>query len=53
MTTPDATTARACLAQIRPAALEYDEWLAVGMACKDAGLSFEEWDRWSGQDTTR
>ena len=53
MTASDAATARACLAQIRPAALEYDEWLAVGMAAKDAGLAFEEWDRWSAQDAKR
>lgn len=51
--TTDATTARACLAQIRPAALEYDEWLAVGMAAKDAGLDLSEWDRWSARDTKR
>jgi hypothetical protein len=50
MTTDTATTARACLAQIRPGALEYDEWLAVGMAAKDAGLLFAEWDAWSRGD---
>jgi len=49
----DAETARACLAQIPPASLEYDEWLAVGMAAKDAGLSLAEWDQWSAQDTNR
>jgi len=46
----DLDTIRACLAQIRPAALEYDEWLAVGMACKDGGLPFSEWDMWSSGD---
>lgn len=53
MVTTDATTARACLAQINPAMLEYDEWLAVGMAAKEAGLSIEEWDRWSAADAKR
>jgi regulatory protein RepA len=46
----DQATIEQCLAQIRPAALEYDEWLAVGMAIKDAGMPMETWDRWSQGD---
>ena len=46
-------TALECLNHLKPAALEYDEWLAVGMACKDAGISFAEWDNWSAQDSKR
>ena len=42
-----------CLPQINPAALEYDEWLAVGMAVKQAGGSVEIWDSWSQQDSGR
>lgn len=42
-----------CLPQINPAALEYDEWLAVGMAVKQAGGSVEMWDSWSQQDSGR
>lgn len=46
-------TALECLKHLNPAALEYDEWLATGMACKDAGVSLAEWDNWSAQDTKR
>ena len=42
-----------CLPQINPAALEYDEWLAVGMAVKQAGGSVEMWDSWSQRDSGR
>ena len=42
-----------CLPQINPAALEYDEWLAVGMAVKQAGGSVEMWDTWSQRDSGR
>lgn len=42
-----------CLPQINPAALEYDEWLAVGMAVKLAGGSVEMWDTWSQRDPGR
>ena len=41
----DIDVAREALSQISPTALEYDEWLAVGMALKDAGASFDEWER--------
>ena len=46
----DLETVRACLAQIRPAALNYEEWLATGMVGKEAGLPFSEWDAWSRGD---
>jgi regulatory protein RepA len=46
----DLTVAREALQQINPSVLEYDEWLAVGMALKDAGVSFAEWDQWSRKD---
>jgi len=49
----DSTTARECLAQIKPAALDYEEWLAVGMALKDAGVQLSDWDTWSAQDIKR
>lgn len=42
-----------CLPQINPAALEYDEWLAVGMAVKQTGGSVEMWDSWSQRDSGR
>ena len=37
----DIETIMECLPQINPAILEYDEWLAVGMAIKDAGGSVQ------------
>lgn len=49
----DLTVAREALQQINPALLEYDEWLAIGMALKDAGGSFAEWDQWSRRDAKR
>ena len=49
----DLTVAREALVQINPSMLEYDEWLAVGMALKDAGGSFAEWDQWSRRDAKR
>jgi regulatory protein RepA len=49
----DLAVAREALAQINPSMLEYDEWLAVGMALKDAGVSFSEWDQWSRKDAKR
>ena len=42
-----------CLPQINPAILEYDEWLSVGMAVKQAGGSVEIWDSWSMRDSRR
>lgn len=49
----DLAVAREALAQINPSMLEYNEWLAVGMALKDAGVSFSEWDQWSRKDAKR
>jgi len=49
----DLTVAREALQQINPSVLEYNEWLAVGMALKDAGVSFAEWDQWSRKDAKR
>ena len=44
---------RGALDAIPCAQLDYDEWLAVGMACKEAGLTLDEWDAWSATDTAR
>lgn len=38
---------------IDPAALGYDEWLAVGMGLHDSGLPLELWDDWSRRDPRR
>lgn len=46
-------TATACIQQIHPGMLDYDEWLAVGMALKDAGGSVSQWDAWSRADAKR
>jgi len=35
---------------IDPAALEYSEWLKVGMALKEEGYSVDDWDAWSRSD---
>lgn len=44
---------RGALDAIPCAQLTYDEWLAVGMACKEAGLGADEWDAWSATDPDR
>lgn len=36
-----------------PAVLTYQEWLAVGMALKDAGYEASVWDEWSRRDAAR
>jgi RecA-family ATPase len=41
------------LGHIDPAALSYDEWLAVGMALHYEGASAADWDAWSRRDSTR
>ncbi|HWR19074.1 MAG TPA: AAA family ATPase [Clostridia bacterium] len=41
------------LAYIDPAALEYQEWLSVGMALKEAGFTASDWDEWSRRDAAR
>lgn len=38
---------------IDPSRLDYSEWVAVGMALKDAGHSCSVWDAWSARDSAR
>lgn len=38
---------------IDPALCSYEEWLKVGMALKDAGVTCSVWDAWSARDTAR
>lgn len=38
---------------IDPSVLEYQEWVSVGMALKDAGYTCADWDDWSKKDTGR
>lgn len=35
---------------ISPSTLSYDDWLAVGMALKNIGMSFSDWEQWSRAD---
>lgn len=44
---------RDALDAIPCASLTYDEWVDVGMACKEAGLDVADWDAWSATDTDR
>ena len=39
------------LYSIKPSDLTYEEWLNVGMALKDEGLSVNLWDDWSRSDS--
>lgn len=39
------------LYSIKPSDLSYEEWLNVGMALKDEGLTRDLWDDWSRSDT--
>ena len=41
------------LAHIDPAALDYNEWVQVGMAIKHEGGSAYDWDVWSQRDSAR
>ncbi len=41
------------LSYIDPSALDYSEWVNVGMALKHEGYAVSVWDRWSGRDTGR
>lgn len=41
------------LPNIDPSRLDYQDWLSVGMALKDAGYSVKEWDAWSRLDSKR
>lgn len=38
------------LTYIDPAKLDYQDWLSVGMALKDAGYTASDWDEWSRND---
>lgn len=38
---------------IDPAGLDYQEWLGVGMALKDAGYDVSVWETWSARDAAR
>ena len=49
----DQETLLYCLDRINPALLEYDEWLVVGCALKNAGCTPEQWDLWSRRDPGR
>lgn len=33
--------------------MDYNEWLAIGMVCKDVGLPLSSWDGWSRTDPAR
>jgi RecA-family ATPase len=41
------------LEYIDPSLLDYQEWLSVGMALKDAGYTAADWDSWSKRDPGR
>ena len=38
---------------ISPASCTYQEWLAVGMGLKEAGIPVSAWERWSERDGSR
>lgn len=38
---------------IDPSMLDYQEWVNVGMALKEAGYTASDWDSWSRRDTGR
>ena len=41
------------LAHLDPGRLTYQDWVNVGMALKDEGLSCADWDTWSSHDPAR
>lgn len=41
------------LSYINPAALDYQEWVNIGMALKNEGYSPHDWDNWSSLDSAR
>lgn len=41
------------LGYIDPAALDYNEWLGVGMALKQEGCPLSDWEAWSAKDPRR
>jgi RecA-family ATPase len=44
---------RELLKYIEPSSLEYQEWVNVGMALKEAGYTAADWDEWSRKDVSR
>lgn len=42
--------ARRMLDFINPSSLTYDDWLAVGMALKNIGMDYSDWEQWSRSD---
>ena len=44
---------REALTYINPAEATYNEWLATGMALKDAGYPVSVWEDWSRGDPAR
>ena len=42
---------RELLPHIDPSLLDYQEWINVGMALKDAGYNASDWDNWSKSDS--
>ncbi len=44
---------REALDYIDPAGLDYQDWLSVGMALKEAGCTACDWDAWSRRDARR
>lgn len=51
--TGDHSDLEQALEYIDPATLSYQEWLEVGMALHESGLSCEVWDSWSRRDPAR
>jgi RecA-family ATPase len=41
------------LEHIDPSRLDYQDWINVGMALKDAGYTAADWDNWSKRDPAR
>ncbi len=46
----DAEKMRAVLAVLPVSVSNYNEWVQIGMACKNTGLACSEWDAWSKTD---
>lgn len=42
-----------CLDAIDPSALQYQQWVEIGMALKHEGYGFDVWDSWSRRDAAR
>ena len=38
---------------VDPAALDYQEWVNVGMALKHEGYTSDDWEEWSQKDSAR